>query len=224
MNYEPIQATQRQLSAEEIAIFRECFNEYVRFASLHVHLVCTHRPRRNTDTLQDQDRGGNISVEEFGRVMRKTNPSISDAEVAKIISEVDLDGDGTINFDEFITMMTGQPYKSPEAAPKAECNIAPPSANSAAAVRGVSTLSARLQRQRLANQVFKDAWAAVDPTLKGVLGVEQVRGVAQAAGLAVADEEFGELKGEGQEGITCECTFLCPYCGLADWRYSSLLT
>lgn len=31
--------------------------------------------------------------------MRKTNPAISDEEVAKIISEVDLDGDGTINFD-----------------------------------------------------------------------------------------------------------------------------
>lgn len=48
---------------------------------------------------QDQDRGGNISTEEFGRVMRKTNPNVSDEEVTKIISEVDLDGDGTINFD-----------------------------------------------------------------------------------------------------------------------------
>lgn len=31
--------------------------------------------------------------------MRKTNPSISDEEVSNIVSEVDLDGDGTINFD-----------------------------------------------------------------------------------------------------------------------------
>lgn len=53
----------------------------------------------NAKVSQDQDRGGNISTEEFGRVMRKTNPSVSDEEVAKIISEVDLDGDGTINFD-----------------------------------------------------------------------------------------------------------------------------
>lgn len=49
--------------------------------------------------FQDTDKGGNITVEEFARVMRKTNPSISDEEVSKIISEVDLDGDGTINFD-----------------------------------------------------------------------------------------------------------------------------
>ncbi|KAI1496837.1 hypothetical protein F5X99DRAFT_399005 [Biscogniauxia marginata] len=32
------------------------------------------------------------------------------AEVEQIIREVDLDGDGSINFNEFITMMTGQPY------------------------------------------------------------------------------------------------------------------
>ncbi|GAP88902.2 putative calmodulin protein [Rosellinia necatrix] len=31
-------------------------------------------------------------------------------EVEQIIKEVDLDGDGTINFNEFITMMTGQPF------------------------------------------------------------------------------------------------------------------
>lgn len=153
---------------------------------------------------QDQDRGGNISAEEFGRVMRKTNPNISDAEVAKIIGEVDLDGDGTINFDEFITMMTGQPYKSPET--KAECT------HSAAAVRGVSTLSARLQRQRLANQVFKDAWAAVDPTLKNLLALEQVRGVAEAAGLVVGEEELAELKGEGEEQmISCKSSFFLSF-------------
>ncbi|KAI0011440.1 hypothetical protein F4779DRAFT_573826 [Xylariaceae sp. FL0662B] len=32
------------------------------------------------------------------------------AEVQQIVKEVDLDEDGTINFNEFITMMTGQPY------------------------------------------------------------------------------------------------------------------
>lgn len=48
---------------------------------------------------KDTDQGGNITVDEFARVMRKTNPSISDDEVSKIVSEVDLDGDRTINFD-----------------------------------------------------------------------------------------------------------------------------
>jgi len=41
---------------------------------------------------------GNISVEEFGRVMRKSGQNPTDEELAQIIKEVDLDGDGTINF------------------------------------------------------------------------------------------------------------------------------
>lgn len=52
-----------------------------------------------SDCFQDADKGGNITVEEFGRVMKKTDPNVTDAEVAKIVKEVDLDGDGTINFD-----------------------------------------------------------------------------------------------------------------------------
>lgn len=59
-----------------------------------------------TDCRQDTDKGGNITVEEFGRVMRKTNPTVSDEEVSKIISEVDLDGDGTINFDGWCAGLT----------------------------------------------------------------------------------------------------------------------
>lgn len=84
----------RALSAEEIAIFRDCFNEYVSSES-----PTARSTRPDLTCAQDQDHGGNISSEEFGRVMRKTSPNVSDEEVAKIIAEVDLDGDGTINFD-----------------------------------------------------------------------------------------------------------------------------
>lgn len=45
-------------------------------------------------------------------MMRKTNPSIADEEVAKIISEVDLDGDGTINFDGTLPMGQGPSHPS----------------------------------------------------------------------------------------------------------------
>jgi len=42
---------------------------------------------------------GNITIEEFGRVMQKSGQKPTEAELAQIIKEVDLDGDGTINFD-----------------------------------------------------------------------------------------------------------------------------
>ncbi|KAI0122049.1 EF-hand [Daldinia grandis] len=77
----------RKLSPEEIQVFKELFDSY------------------------DTDKGGNISVEEFAKVMSQSPGKQPTAdEVQKMIKEVDLDGDGTINFNEFITMMTGQTY------------------------------------------------------------------------------------------------------------------
>ncbi|KAI1761064.1 EF-hand [Hypoxylon sp. FL1150] len=81
----------RKLSPEEIQVFRELFDSY------------------------DADKGGNISVEEFAKVMSQSpGKPPTQAEVEQIVKEVDLDGDGTINFNEFITMMTGQPYPPPD--------------------------------------------------------------------------------------------------------------
>jgi Ca2+-binding EF-hand superfamily protein len=42
---------------------------------------------------------GNITVEEFARVMKTSGQNPTDAEVQQIIKEVDLDGDRTINFE-----------------------------------------------------------------------------------------------------------------------------
>lgn len=145
-------------------------------------------------------------------------------------------------------MMTGQPYKSPEAAAApAAAQEAPAQAAaatdddgtqttsttetttlgtsqepapalvspSAAAFRGVSTVSARLRRQRLANQLYKDAWAAVDPSLGRALTPRELRDqVAPRAGLEAGDltdadlEAMmggGSLPADGEEGtITCK--------------------
>jgi hypothetical protein len=67
----------------------------------------TRRPL-HTSALSQRLRGcgaianylsGNITVEEFARVMKESGQNPSDEEVQQIIKEVDLDGDGTINFD-----------------------------------------------------------------------------------------------------------------------------
>lgn len=48
----------------------------------------------------NRDRPGSITVEEFAKVMSQSpGQPPSEAEVKKIIDEVDLDGDGTINFN-----------------------------------------------------------------------------------------------------------------------------
>jgi len=56
----------------------------------------------------DQDGGGDISTRELGRVMKLLGQNPTREELAKIIEEVDVDGSGTIDFDEFLIMMVMQ--------------------------------------------------------------------------------------------------------------------
>ncbi|KAJ3933046.1 MAG: calmodulin-like protein [Lentinula lateritia] len=70
-----------QLSEEQINEFKEAFS------------------------LFDKDGDGTITTLELGTVMRSLGQNPTDAELQDMINEVDVDGDGTINFDEFLSMM-----------------------------------------------------------------------------------------------------------------------
>ena len=53
--------------------------------------------------LQDGD--GTITTQELGTVMRSLGQNPTEAELQDMINEVDADGNGTIDFPEFLTMM-----------------------------------------------------------------------------------------------------------------------
>ncbi|XP_063430894.1 uncharacterized protein LOC134712857 [Mytilus trossulus] len=56
-------------------------------------------------SLFDKDGDGTISAVELGVIMRSLGQNLSDQELKNIISEVDVDGNGIIDFQEFLTMM-----------------------------------------------------------------------------------------------------------------------
>ena len=72
------------LTPEQIAEFREAFNIF------------------------DKDGDGRITAKELGTVMRSLGQNPSEAELQDMVNEVDLDGNGTIEFDEFLYMMSRQ--------------------------------------------------------------------------------------------------------------------
>ncbi|RDW84487.1 calmodulin CaM [Coleophoma cylindrospora] len=156
----------KPLSPEEVEILKEAFDAY------------------------DQDRGGNITVEEFGRVMRETGQNPTEEELAQIIKEVDLDGDGTINFDEFIAMMTGRsrhpaPEPVPEPAPApVEAPVELPSEPASA-----TDLEAQVEDEA----EYQSAWKEFDPSLKSSITQSQLRQVLANLGLTASDAEIDEM-------------------------------
>ncbi|XP_069607793.1 centrin-3 isoform X2 [Ranitomeya imitator] len=57
--------------------------------------------------LFDDDDSGRISMRNLRRVARELGENMSDEELRAMIEEFDKDGDGEINLQEFISIMTG---------------------------------------------------------------------------------------------------------------------
>merc|ERR1712188_340717 len=71
-----------QLTEEQIAEFKEAFS------------------------LFDKDGDGTITTKELGTVMRSLGQNPTEAELHDMINEVDADGSGTIDFAEFLSLMS----------------------------------------------------------------------------------------------------------------------
>ena len=69
------------ISEEKITEFKEAFNIF------------------------DKDKDGYITTKELGDIMKNLGQSPSEAELQDMINEVDIDGNGTIDFKEFIGIM-----------------------------------------------------------------------------------------------------------------------
>ncbi|KAI9295191.1 calmodulin [Neoconidiobolus thromboides FSU 785] len=70
-----------QLTEDQVSEFREAFN------------------------LFDKDGDGCITVKELGTVMRSLGQNPTEAELQALVDEIDADGNGTVDFAEFLTLM-----------------------------------------------------------------------------------------------------------------------
>ncbi|KAB0361663.1 hypothetical protein FD754_005819, partial [Muntiacus muntjak] len=56
----------------------------------------------------DKDGNGYISAAELHHVMTNLGEKLTDEEVDEMIREADIDGDGQVNYEEFVQMMTAK--------------------------------------------------------------------------------------------------------------------
>merc|ERR1712070_835556 len=63
---------------------------------------------REAFNLFDGDQSGAIDVRELKAAMRALGFEVKNEELKKMVSDIDNDGNGTIEFGEFLQMMTGE--------------------------------------------------------------------------------------------------------------------
>merc|ERR1711971_267382 len=80
---------EQQLTEEQISDFKEVFS------------------------LIDKNADGAITIKELGSAMRSMGQSPTEEELQEMIEEVDLNGNGTIEFSEFLSKMAGKMAFSP---------------------------------------------------------------------------------------------------------------
>ncbi|XP_071495172.1 uncharacterized protein [Diadema antillarum] len=59
----------------------------------------------NAFKLFDKDGNGFITVAEIGEALKSVGDNASEAELKEMVKEVDKDGDGKINYEEFVRLM-----------------------------------------------------------------------------------------------------------------------
>ncbi|XP_067682352.1 calmodulin-beta [Haliotis asinina] len=67
---------------------------------------CLYQEFKEAFNLFDKDGDGTITTKELGTVMRSLGQNPTEAELQDMINEVDADGNGIIDFPEFLTMMS----------------------------------------------------------------------------------------------------------------------
>ena len=75
---------EEKLTPEQIADFKEAFS------------------------LFDHDENGSISAKELGEVLKALGQNPTKNELSDMINEVDVDGNGTVEFAEFVILMTNK--------------------------------------------------------------------------------------------------------------------
>ena len=84
------------------------FEEFVEMMEKKNNECDTEEELINTFRVFDTESNGLISVQNLANIIRTLGETLTEKEIDEIITEADVDGDGFINYEEFVRMMTAK--------------------------------------------------------------------------------------------------------------------
>lgn len=81
------------------------FDEFLKMMAKKLKDSDAMEELREAFRVFDKDGNGYISSSELRHVMNMLGEKLSDYEVGEMVKEADLDGDGMVNYEEFVAMM-----------------------------------------------------------------------------------------------------------------------
>merc|ERR1719409_616249 len=84
------------------------FTEFLALMARKMKDTDTEEELKEAFRVFDRDNNGFISATELRHVMTNLGEKLTDEEVDEMIREADIDGDGQVNYKEFVTMMTSK--------------------------------------------------------------------------------------------------------------------
>jgi len=88
------------------------FSEFVTMMTKDTKTKNAEEEMLEAFKMFDKDGNGNISATELKQVMTNLGEKLSDSDIDLMIKQADIDGDGQINYGEFVKMMkSGDPKK-----------------------------------------------------------------------------------------------------------------
>ncbi|CAL9104025.1 unnamed protein product [Musa textilis] len=137
--------------------------------------------------LFDKDGDGCITLEELGTVIKSLGQNPSEEELQEMIREVDSDGNGTIEFAEFLNLMSRKSVIGES------CEYGGPSDRSCSSLQETNV-----------EEELKEAFKVFDKDQNGYISASELRNVMMNLGEKLTDEEVdqmireADLDGDGQ--------------------------
>ncbi|KAK4941471.1 hypothetical protein LTR10_018615 [Elasticomyces elasticus] len=85
------------------------FDEFLKMMSTTVRAQDFAQETRAAFDVFDKDGSGTISADELRQVMKSLGENLTDAEIEEMIREADKDRNGTIDYEEFVQLLSPKP-------------------------------------------------------------------------------------------------------------------